>query len=225
MKRRSDSLVLGLAIFIGCFMALLVATSVIRKTRAQAPEQNNPAVTEAPMPMENLPAPDAATELPPPPTEDTAATPAAPAPLDASQDPGMRPMNPEGYIYDPTGRRDPFFPPMTLSPIITPGQQVAPMQERPSEGPEGVQNVETNDPLLSYNLRDYRLVGILWEVSNPRAMVRTPTNQVLTLRLKMRLGRENALVAAIRESEVVVMEPDGKGEYKKGQIHRIRMKN
>lgn len=228
--KRANTFTLGMAIFIGGFAALLVASSVIKRVRAQQPEANVPA-QQAPAAelFQNEPtAPESHDDLPPPPNEDmtmpeVSETPAANN-LDASQDPGMKSLNPEGYVYDPTGRRDPFFPPMTLTPIIPPGAAGPSVPQAPqAQSPDSRDNVVSDDPLLTYYLRDYRLIGILWEVQDPKAMVRTPDNRVLTLHLKMKLGRENALVAAIRESELVVIEPDEKGEYRKGQVHRIRM--
>lgn len=207
-----------------------------------------PPSNELPPPMVDLPPPGA--DFPPvggavgdppvagdmqPPTSDLPPSPDTMPPmeggaplaspgLDASQDPGLRTSNPEGYVYDPSGRRDPFLPPATILQAMPKGDRDE--KSAQGQGPDGdPQTLGNGDPLLSYYVRDYKLIGILWDVREPRAMVRAPNNQVYTVQLKMKLGRENALVAAIREKEVVVVEPNEKGDYKGGETRVLRMKN
>lgn len=94
----------------------------------------------------------------------------------------------EPYIYDPKGRRDPF--------------------KAYSEALAGEQG-DLSGPLLplqQYDLDQLRLVGILWNISNPKAMFTDPKNQVHVVSRDERIGRKNGYVAVIREGEVVVVE-------------------
>jgi type IV pilus assembly protein PilP len=204
--------------------------SELPPAQGAAPEQ----MGAPPDPNAMPPAPVDANAAPPAPTEGAPpeAAPGQPAipTLDASQDPGLKTLNPEGFVYDPSGRRDPFFPtlkaiPQSLAPTEAGVTTPAVPATQPTVSPEGETPVGNGDPLLSYYLRDYKLIGVLWEVRDPKAMIRAPNNRVYTIRLKMKLGRENAVVAAIREREIVVVEPDEKGNYLKGEPRTIRMRN
>ncbi|MGE0762498.1 MAG: pilus assembly protein PilP [Bdellovibrionales bacterium] len=94
----------------------------------------------------------------------------------------------EPYIYDPKGRRDPFKP----------YAETAPLEEGELAGPLL--------PLQQYDLEQLRLVGILWNIADPKAMFVDPKNQVHIVRRDERVGKKNGYVAVIREGEVVVVE-------------------
>ncbi|MBX2996685.1 MAG: pilus assembly protein PilP [Bdellovibrionaceae bacterium] len=197
------------------------------------PAQAQPAVPPAPNP--DLPPPPS-NELPPPSSEFPAgqlsiegAPALAPPALDASADPGLRTSNPEGFFYDPSGRRDPFMPPRSFQ--FAPTEAGTGYTGRPAtephlgQGPGDAADLMVNqDPLLSYYVKDFKLIGVLWDVNDPKAMVRGPNNGVYTIRMKMKMGRESAVVAAIREREIVLVQPDDKGDYSKGETLSIRMK-
>jgi type IV pilus assembly protein PilP len=94
----------------------------------------------------------------------------------------------EPYVFDlREGRRNPFQPPSAAdgsTPNITlPGS-----------------------PLERYELDEIRLVGIMWDVRNPKAMFIDPQGEVHTLGRDDRIGRKHGYIAAIREGEVVVVE-------------------
>lgn len=237
---RLTSILVGIgAIAVGCVVSLLIASKSMPTASAQGgvPEMNLPPPSDA-LPPENPVPPAAQTEQPQPPApnetpaapvDGTAQMPPAPtegapgAPLDSSQDPGLKTLNPEGYVYDPTGRRDPFIPSKIIPTAPEPsGNQP---ETAHAESPDSHPALGKGDPFLSYYLRDYHLVGILWDVRDPRAIVQTPDKQTLTFRVKMKVGRENAVIAAIREKEILLIEPDDKGDYKKGEVRVIRMKN
>tara|TARA_B100000749_G_scaffold28537_1_gene20019 strand:- start:8938 stop:9477 length:540 start_codon:yes stop_codon:yes gene_type:complete len=98
----------------------------------------------------------------------------------------------EPYNYDPSGRRDPFLKItdlQTLPQAIRTGGQQRPLL-----------------PLERYELKDIRLIGIIWDTQNPRAMFMDPTNQVHILTKDQRIGRNQGYIAVIRESELVVVE-------------------
>ena len=100
----------------------------------------------------------------------------------------------EGYSYDPAGRRDPFKP-----------YGYRELQPIPMDTISGVPVFL--EPLQGFELTDLKVIGIIWEVNNPKAMVRDPKNVLHMIRKDSKIGRNNGFVAAIREGEVVVIEP------------------
>lgn len=93
----------------------------------------------------------------------------------------------EPYIYDPKGRRDPFKAYVEAKP-----------EEADVAGPLM--------PLQQYDVDQLKLVGVIWNVNDPKAMFIDPKNQVHIVRRDERIGRKNGYVAVIREGEVVVVE-------------------
>ena len=96
------------------------------------------------------------------------------------------------YLYDSEDRRDPF--------------------KRYIEGPRegtleiGLKEVVTVPPLQRFSLSQLKLVGIMWDVEEPKAMFTTGREMHLIGRDE-RIGRNGGYVAAIREGEVVIIEP------------------
>jgi type IV pilus assembly protein PilP len=138
-----------------------------------------------------------APSLPPPSAEANAA---APSPQVGSpqvmQIDGIGTIsNAEGYQYEPTGRRDPFKPfgesQATLAPEII----------------EQLETEKPKEPLEAYDIAQFKLVGIIWNVNDPKAVVRDPGGKVHTIRKETKMGRNNGFVAAIREGEVIIVEP------------------
>lgn len=106
--------------------------------------------------------------------------------------------SPEGYTYDPSGRRDPFKPygqsQATQAPVIP--------KEEGSDKP-----ALPTDPLQLYDVSQFRLVGILWQVHVPKAVVRDPVGKMHLIYRDTKIGRNSGFVASIREGEVLVVEP------------------
>lgn len=100
----------------------------------------------------------------------------------------------EGYSYDPAGRRDPFKP-----------YGYKELQPIPMDAVTGVPVF--TEPLQGFDLQDLRVIGIIWEVNNPKAMIRDPKNILHMVRKDSKIGRNNGFIAAIREGEIVVIEP------------------
>ncbi len=94
----------------------------------------------------------------------------------------------EPFIYDMKDRRDPFQPYL----------EVGASTEGDFEGPLL--------PLQRYDLDEIRLIGIIWDVRDPKAMFMDPNSQIHTLSRDERIGRNNGYIAKIREGEVVVVE-------------------
>jgi len=136
--------------------------------------------------------------------------------LEMPQDFNFTTVNPEGFLYNPEGLRDPFFPLRKDKA----GNTIEPQNIRPTAELE----YNPQDPLQAFLLAEYRLVGVMWDVREPRAMVLTPDGRLFTVKNKIRLGREGAVIAAIRESEIVVAEPNSDGTYVKASTRVITMK-
>lgn len=175
----------------------------------------------APFPPEGqVPAPTGGSDVPPafPPDGGTGEA--------LSQDPALslppsdgnmnfQTMNPEGFVYNPEGLRDPFFPVRKGKGPEIPIEETVPLTEM---------DFNPRDPLQAFPLNEYRLVGVLWDVREPRAMVQTPNGKVYSIRKQIRLGREGAVVAAVRESEIVVVQPNPDGSYVNATTRVISMK-
>ncbi len=198
-------------LFLICGLGLgySVASSLF-KSHAQEPP---------PPPVENLPPEN----LPPiegvpgTPELDANGMPLETAPAPTPLEPALRVVNPEGFIYNPEGLRDPFFPVRKGGPK---------MVETTSDEVKAGADVEYDplEPLQAEKLLDYRLVGVMWDVKDPRALIQTPAGRVIAVRKKYRLGREGAVIVAIRESEIVVAEPNPDGTYSNASTRVISMK-
>ncbi|MGZ3772465.1 MAG: pilus assembly protein PilP [Pseudobdellovibrionaceae bacterium] len=106
----------------------------------------------------------------------------------------------EDYRYDPTGKRDPF---KVFRAIRSARIEVAKLANA----------MEALDPLQRWEIDRLQVVGILWDVRVPRAMVRDPDGTLYTITKNSKIGRNEGFVAAIREGEVVVIET----KYEEGQ--------
>jgi len=104
----------------------------------------------------------------------------------------------EDYNYDPKGKRDPFEP-----------FSAVPKGAATAEGPMF--------PLQKFDLSQLKLIGIIWDNHNPKAMILDPNGKGYIIRTNERVGRNNGYVARIREGEIVVVESftgnDGKTSY------------
>jgi Tfp pilus assembly protein PilP len=100
-------------------------------------------------------------------------------------------LNEENYVYDPTGKRDPFKPYKNFRPTVDVGNQ---------------RITTVLEPLQKYELEKLLIVGILWDVKTPRALLKDPDGAVHTVVRNTKIGRNEGIVAAIREGEIVVIE-------------------
>ncbi len=119
---------------------------------------------------------------------------------------GSQPQ-PGDFIYDPTGRRDPFKPYVKGTTVKT--TTVTELSEEKDGSKKAVVKkvrVESGPigPLQKWDLEKYRVVGILWDVKKPRAMLKDPEGTIYTVMQNTKIGRNNGSVTAIREGEVVV---------------------
>jgi len=192
------------------FVAILwVASSLSGKAYSQnrgaQPQQQPPAAPQAPQ-MNN---PSAAPSMATPEEDDGSdegpmsgdpnAVSNGGAPGVTQAQPILPGFNPEGYTYDPTGRRDPFMPfgaksvlaqPLPMSPSV-PSTLLPPSE----------------NSLSLYDLAQLKVVAIVWDVKDPKAMIMDPKGKLHMLHKDSTIGRNNGFVYAIREGEIVVIEP------------------
>lgn len=93
----------------------------------------------------------------------------------------------EEYAYDPSGKRDPFRPLFLL--------------RRPA-----AQTVEPMTPLQRYEIGQLRLVGVVYDLAPPRAMVEDSSGLGFILTPGTAIGPNGGVVTAIRPRQVVVEE-------------------
>ncbi len=103
----------------------------------------------------------------------------------------------EVYVYDPTGRRDPFKPYSIYKNV--------PQPQTTDQGSNKVVEIPL-DPLQRYDLPQFKVIGIIWNTGRPRAMIIDPSGKVHMVSKLQKLGRNNGYIAAIREGEIVVVE-------------------
>lgn len=100
----------------------------------------------------------------------------------------------EPFIYQiQEGRRDPFRKPV----YQTVGDGLAGGGSEPA-GPLL--------PLQRFDLDEISLIGIMWDVADPKAMFKDPGNKIHIVGKDQRIGKNNGYIAVIREGEVVVVE-------------------
>lgn len=93
------------------------------------------------------------------------------------------------YIFDTReGRRNPFRP------VILKDDST----DRAAIGPA--------TPLERFDVDELKLIAIMWDVRNPRAMVMDPNKEIHIITKDDRIGRRQGYVATIREGELVVVE-------------------
>lgn len=94
----------------------------------------------------------------------------------------------EPFEYENRNNRDPFQQPIPDVPV----------QQGALHGPVL--------PLQKYDLGQLRLVGIIWDVRRPKAMIKDPTGNTHIVATNTKVGPKNGYIAVIREGEIVVVE-------------------
>jgi type IV pilus assembly protein PilP len=110
----------------------------------------------------------------------------APAALETESEFAPRP-SPEGLAYDATGKRDPFRP------FVLDLREVSPQREPPT-------------PLQRFDVGQLTVVGIVLEISPPRAVIEDNVGMGYIVTIGTPIGRNNGVVKAIEPGKVVVEE-------------------
>lgn len=97
------------------------------------------------------------------------------------------PATPE-FVYDPSGRRDPFESLVTLK------KQTGPALDAPKT------------PLQSYELGQLRLIGVIVGKGQPRAMVLAPDGKSYILTKGIKVGKNDGVVKDISSEAVKIEE-------------------
>jgi type IV pilus assembly protein PilP len=92
------------------------------------------------------------------------------------------------FVYTTEGRRDPFVP---LSKIKKPLIKV---------------DTEPETPLQSYDIIQFRLVGVIVGKSSPKALVVAPDGKSYVLAKGVRIGKNDGVVVDITSDAVLVKE-------------------
>jgi type IV pilus assembly protein PilP len=179
-----------------CFSAAILAfVSLLTAQKSFAqdpPPPSDPAIpaadaTSGAVPGDPTTAPPPANPMAQSPTGSGVAAPAIPTNILA----GI--LDP--FVYESRGRRDPFAQPIDDRPAA-PGLAHGPLL-----------------PLQQFDLNQIRLVGIIWDVAHPKAMLKDPSGKTHIVGQNTKIGPRNGYIAVIREGEMVVVETidrDGK---------------
>lgn len=124
----------------------------------------------------------------PAPKKTTAAPPPAQKPVPTPEAQAEAPKEAE-FVYTREGRRDPFVP---LSQIRRP---IQPTEES-----------EPETPLQSYDVSQFRLVGLIVGKGEPKAMVVAPDGKSYVLSRGVKIGKNNGVIVDISSNAVSVKE-------------------
>jgi len=101
--------------------------------------------------------------------------------------PAKKPEQPESARYAPAGKRDPFRS-LALKAKVSPRQR------------------ENLSPLERYELGQLKLVGIVWDVQEPKAVVEDGAGLGYIVKVGTPIGPNNGKITAIKPTEVVIEE-------------------
>ncbi len=111
----------------------------------------------------------------------------SPVPVQAPEDPMFKDFF-EDIGYTSVDKRDPFLP------YLSPAQRLSQSPDVPLE------------PLQRFALSQLKLVGIIWDVGVPKALIQDPSGKSHIILENTKMGEQMGYVAAIREGEVIVVE-------------------
>ena len=92
------------------------------------------------------------------------------------------------FVYQSEGRRDPFLPLTSI------------------RKPIGDVTEEPLTPLQQYELQQYRLIGVIVGLDEPRAMVVAPDGKSYILKKGIKIGKNNGVVLDISKDVIQVQE-------------------
>jgi len=154
-------------------------------------------LAQTPSPNQTVPSPD----------QQVPADANLPPPLPMPPEMGNEALEAEARIPKRPGNRDPFAKPKSLldreadatRPVIDPAVYIDARIE----------------PIRRFPIRNYVLVGIIFDVDNPKAMVKDPDGNMHLVSKSQRIGNQEGIIQAIERGEVRVEE--------KGKMVSIRL--
>lgn len=94
------------------------------------------------------------------------------------------------FVYSERGRKNPFKKPNGVTLEITEAEK----EKSKTSGLEG------------YDLEAFKITTVLWDIKYPKALVKSPNDEIFVVEEGTKIGRNSGYVAKIREGEVVVIE-------------------
>jgi type IV pilus assembly protein PilP len=128
-----------------------------------------------------------------------AVAPATIAPATAAPAEVTKAAESEDVAYDPTGRRDPFRPPRVNQLLVGGGERT---------------------PLQRYELGQLRLVAVIYETGDPRAVVEDEGGLGYIIKVGTKIGVNDGVVRGIERGRVLVEEEsvDFFGERRSAEV-------
>lgn len=105
-------------------------------------------------------------------------------------------------VLSDSARRDPFRLPQYLIDRLT----VRAPSPLVTLEPQAID--DRVEPIRRWGTTEYTLVGIIWEVKNPKALLRDIQSRVHVIRINDKVGNQNGAVTSIREGAITVTEKD-----------------
>ncbi|MDY6849753.1 MAG: pilus assembly protein PilP [Geoalkalibacter sp.] len=123
---------------------------------------------------------------------------AADSPSEPPESAGGSPPSAPDYVYDPTGKRDPFQSLLEIRKPVVPD--------------------EPQTPLQTFDLDQLRLVGSIVGMKEPRAMVSAPDGKAYIVKIGTKIGKNNGVVVKILNDRIEIKESfyDFTGEVRTG---------
>jgi type IV pilus assembly protein PilP len=155
----------------------------------------------------------------PPGAKKASAPSTTPGPVLPSADIKVEPPPPVTYIYNPKGKTDPF------KPLVVEKTEVAPQPKGPE--PSKVAEEEGATPLERVDLRQLKLVAVVWNIRDPkgnsqepRAMVEDSAGRGYIINVGTSVGKNKGKVVQISATGIVVSErfDVGGGKYKMQEV-------
>lgn len=91
------------------------------------------------------------------------------------------------FVYDPTGKRDPF-------------------RNFKWERPDRIRDRQVSGPLEQFDLSQLSLVAVVWKTGNARALIQDPSGESYIVAEGARIGKNEGYVTAIDDNMVRVKE-------------------
>jgi Pilus assembly protein, PilP len=101
------------------------------------------------------------------------------------------------------GKRDPFSPPKYIreKEFYTTKENSGGKMLRPEDIID-----KQMEAIRRWPLTDYKLVAVIWDVKNPKAMILDKANTMHLLKKNYRIGNREGVITEINESEIVVLQ-------------------